>query len=616
MQPAPSGARAPAPVISRRVLTCASEAAALWDVVADTDRLNRALGMAPLELEPVNGPGPARYRVRTRVVGLAVEYYEEPFEFDEPRRFALRRIPTSGPYSLLEVRTQLTPLDAGGTRAEMEIAVYPRTRLAAPVAALQARTFLARWSRLVREADGRLVRRESPVVVGPPPVILEPAFSRAASQLEPVTPKGRDAAEALVKWLRSAPDPDVLKIRPYAVADEWGLDRAAVLDACLAAVPAGLLELNWELVCPSCRTGADTVATLSALPGSGHCHLCDLSFGLESEQALEAVLRPVKAARAIPEMPFCIGGPRRTPHVVAQRILSREGTLDLTLPAVPGRYRLFVRGGGLSHLELAADGPASIEVHAHDAELSPTRLTARPGGTLTVRFRQTEDRQLKLERSEWANAAVTLRDLSLHPTFRRGFGLQLLRQGQSLKIGRTALMFTDLTGSTALYAAMGDAAAFDMVDAHFVYLRERIERHGGVVVKTIGDAVFAAFGADEDAVVCAADALRDWEQFQAEVPAAKGVFLKLGIHSGPTYVITANGQLDYFGQSVNIAARLQGLAGANELVVSGDVALPDLVGFHRQPFTAEVKGVPGALSLHRITPMKTSEVAPVAAGSR
>ena len=74
-------------------------------------------------------------------------------------------------------------------------------------------------------------------------------------------------------------------------------------------------------------------------------------------------------------------------------------------------------------------------------------------------------------------------------------------------MSRVAILFSDLTGSTALYTALGDAAAFRLVDDHFDVLRASIAAHDGTIVKTMGDAVMAAF---RDPVACAraaADAL-------------------------------------------------------------------------------------------------------------
>ena len=94
----------------------------------------------------------------------------------------------------------------------------------------------------------------------------------------------------------------------------------------------------------------------------------------------------------------------------------------------------------------------------------------------------------------------------------------------------------------------------------------------GVVVKTIGDAVMAAFIRESDAVRAASRCTARFPAFRDSHENARHNYLKVGVFAGPCYVVTANGILDYFGQSVNIAARLQSAAGAGELVLHEELA--------------------------------------------
>jgi class 3 adenylate cyclase len=208
---------------------------------------------------------------------------------------------------------------------------------------------------------------------------------------------------------------------------------------------------------------------------------------------------------------------------------------------------------------------------------------------------------VRLERLEWSSLAATAHDLALLPVFRRTFSARMLRRGLALQVQRVALLFTDLTGSTDLYARLGDAAAFGLVDEHFRLLEQVVDAHGGAVVKTIGDAVMAAFATDADAVRGALAARAAFDAFRRERRAA-GLDLKLGVHSGPCYVVTANGRLDYFGHTVNVAARLQGQAGPGEIVLSAETAARAALDLPGRPFAARLKGLPAPLPAVRIDP--------------
>jgi class 3 adenylate cyclase len=132
-------------------------------------------------------------------------------------------------------------------------------------------------------------------------------------------------------------------------------------------------------------------------------------------------------------------------------------------------------------------------------------------------------------------------------------------------------MFTDLKGSTALYERIGDAAAYHLVRDHFAFLAEQVRVHEGAIVKTIGDAVMAAFADPVDAVKAALAIQGRVARFNADhaVKGGVAIAIKLGLHKGPCIAVTLNERLDYFGGTVNMAARLQGRS------VGGDIILSD-----------------------------------------
>jgi class 3 adenylate cyclase len=214
------------------------------------------------------------------------------------------------------------------------------------------------------------------------------------------------------------------------------------------------------------------------------------------------------------------------------------------------------------------------------------------------------ERHIKLERVDWARAAATAHHVSLLPEFRRQFAREVLRPGLTLRIARVALLFTDLTGSTELYTRVGDARAFEVVQSHFELLAKVVERHQGGIVKTIGDAVMAAFMTEENAVRAAIDMHRELAAFREQYH--EDLRLKIGVHAGACYAITANGVLDYFGQTVNVAARLQGAAGGGEVVMAK--GLSDAArergwlgtDYPSEHFQAELKGLAAPLDAERL----------------
>jgi class 3 adenylate cyclase len=346
---------------------------------------------------------------------------------------------------------------------------------------------------------------------------------------------------------------------------------------------------------------------LGELSTEGHCALCDITFELELDRAIEAVFVPHPSVRAVSERPFCTGGPARTPHVVEQRVLTPGGTKAFPVPHETARFRVFVRGGARASVEADPSGPREVRLAFDGSAIEPCAVTVAPGGAVLLENRAPTPTHAKLERLAYATHAATASRVATLPEFREQFSADLLKRSTPLKVSRVALLFSDLTGSTALYSSLGDAAAFRIVDDHFDVLRSVVEKHGGAVVKTMGDAVMAAF---ENGAACARAslaALDAFEDFRTSRPHAERVGLKLGMHEGACYVVTANRALDYFGQAVNVASRLQHLACAGELVLHadehaalGDEVLGGTVVVER--FDAHVKGIDAPLPVVRVRP--------------
>jgi class 3 adenylate cyclase len=136
-----------------------------------------------------------------------------------------------------------------------------------------------------------------------------------------------------------------------------------------------------------------------------------------------------------------------------------------------------------------------------------------------------------------------------------------------------AFLFTDLHSSTALYERVGDAAAYEIVRRHFAFLAGIVFDHSGVVVKTIGDAVMAAFSDPVDAVKAAlAMQMRIADFEQAHGDPDRRLAIKLGVHSGGSIRVEVDDRPDYFGLAVNLAARLRGESQDGDVVLSQVVA--------------------------------------------
>ena len=137
-----------------------------------------------------------------------------------------------------------------------------------------------------------------------------------------------------------------------------------------------------------------------------------------------------------------------------------------------------------------------------------------------------------------------------------------------------------------MYDEIGDATAYNLVRLHFDVLARAVRESSGAIVKTIGDAIMATFVNPADATRAALAMFEELDRLNDTI--AEKLELKVGIHKGHSIAVTLNERVDYFGQTVNIAARTQHLALAGEIYVTADVY--------------EAPGVAGLLDRHEVSP--------------
>ena len=558
---------------------------ALWPLVANTNRFNRDTGVPPVEQadngeEIVN----ARRRLRLFVFGLPVEWEEQPFEWIKPFRFGVVRRYRKGPMAEMRVLAELAPNDNGGTHLTFQVFAQPKSLLgllAIPVqiGVMSKRSFAATFRRYDRlAATGETVVRSS-----------EPTFApggRARLALLGAKLRSQIAdtalADKLIETLTEADEMTLSRIRPFALADYWKAPRKEVLAVCLQATRIGLLDLQWELICPHCRGAVQTAASLAGVQSQAECAGCNIEFTVNFDRSVELTFRPNPSIRQVEARSFCIGGPEITPHVIAQQLLPAGARRELQVPLEEGRYRL--RALALPGGQFFAAGPngaeeAVLPASADGWSNGELRLSLQP----SLRFENATDSEqlFILERMAWSDQAATAAEVTALQVFRDLFAHEALRPGDQISVGSLTVLFTDLRNSTQMYREIGDATAFGHVMNHFDVLKQAIAEEDGALVKTIGDAVMAVFRRPASAL----RAMLKAQQTLASPPdGMQPLTLKAGLHTGPCIAVTLNDRLDYFGSTVNMAARLESLSNGNDVIVSTEVrADPEVIELLEDP---------------------------------
>jgi adenylate cyclase len=572
----------------------------LWPFVADTNRFNRDSGVP--SVAPSEGRRQrlrnARRRLRFSFFGLPVEWEEQPFEWIKPFRFGVSRKYSKGPIAELKVLAQLSPLDAGGTLLIYEIWARPNSLLGFLTIPIQIGVrSKQKFANAFRNYD-QIANAETAVPQDEPPELPSAVRHRLQALREKLVADGSapSVVDRLIDFIERGDDFSLTRIRPYALADQWNEPRRVVLETCLRATRAGLLDLQWDLLCPLCRGAKASETSLREISTQVHCETCRIDFTVNFDRFVEVTFRPNASVRLAEVKDYCIGSPQRTPHVVVQQLLAPGATRTVNLPLEEGRYRLrALELPGEQLVTVSGDGKDTAAVRLSQNG-SGDELKLTPHSTLQLENATDAEQLFILERLQWSDQASTAAEVTALQIFRDLFSSEALRPGDQISVGTLTVLFTDLRNSTRLYREIGDATAFGRVMNHFDVLKKAIAEEDGALVKTIGDAVMGVFRNSASALKAT---LRSQQMLATPPEGTAPLTLKAGIHTGPCIAVTLNDRLDYFGSTVNLAARLEALSTGDDVIISRavfeDPEVRELINssdwdLQATPFEIELKG--------------------------
>ena len=416
-----------------------------------------------------------------------------------------------------------------------------------------------------------------------------------------------EVADAIRELIDKGRDHELNRINVLDFSARAGLDEERVISGFLHASRLGLFDLTWNVLCPGCGGVLDAHSTLKSLRHDDyHCGLCACGYEASVDEQVEVAFTVSPRVRRI-----AAHDPNTLPVWEYFRQvfwssgvdLNEESFASLTDEVTLDTIELPAGEKAVLSLQLPADFIIVFEPVTHSAQfidvqgeptkerqqlsLTYTNAKSPTGGTRTMRpgpLRLALDNQadVRVLPSVFIAADalhhligkrkpfLTAKRMLTNQTFRDVFKADNLNIDQRLKITSLTFLFTDLKGSTALYERVGDLAAFDLVRAHFRALLEIISSEKGAVVKTIGDAVMATFIRPEHAIVAGLRMRAAMDALNLE-RGTQDLVVKIGIHEGPCLAVMLNERQDYFGQTVNIAARVQSLSTSQEIHITGPI---------------------------------------------
>src|SRR5690349_20152793 len=412
--------------------------------------------------------------------------------------------------------------------------------------------------------------------------------------------------DAIEQLIAKGHDRDLNRINLLDFSARNGLDEEKVISAFLHSARLGLFDLAWNVLCPGCGGVLGAHETLKSLRHDDYnCALCAKGYEASVDDRVEVSFTVSPRIRRIAA---------HDPHTLPFWEYTRQMFWSSGMELDDADMKRLVDEVSLEAIELPAGEKALVSLQlpnqfvivfepvthsAHFLEIQgePTRerqqfsivfnklhaptgsTVMRPGPLRLSLENQTDHRVLP---AVWVandtlhellgkrKPILTAKRMLSNQTFRDVFKADNLHVDQRLKITSLTFLFTDLKGSTALYERVGDLAAFDLVRAHFSAMLEIIAAEKGAVVKTIGDAVMAPCVRPEHALAAGLKMRAAMDRRNAE-RGAKDLVVKIGIHEGPCLAVMLNERQDYFGQTVNIAARVQSLSTSQEIHITAPV---------------------------------------------
>src|SRR5271166_5090256 len=370
------------------------------------------------------------------------------------------------------------------------------------------------------------------------------------------------AAAAIEELVRDAPDRALCRVNVVDFAAKTGVDEERATAAFLHAARLGLFELSWNVLCPGCGGVLDTSTTLKSVNREEYdCALCAAGYRPTLDEMVEVTFTVSRRVRKI-----AAHDPHELPLAEYFRQIFWGSGID-----PPEDFEQLLEEITLDAIELPPGEKALLSLHLPAEFVILMDPVTHATQFLDVKGEPTRERQslsLVFDRVVAPTGTVTMHPGPLRLSLENR--ADTIDVDQRLKITSLTFLFTDLKGSTELYERVGDLVAFDVVRAHFQVLNEIVAAEAGAVVKTIGDAVMATFPTPDRAVSAALrmrEAMRGFNEARGD----EDLLLKIGIHEGPCLAVVLNDRQDYFGTTVNIAARVQGLADSRSILATGPV---------------------------------------------
>lgn len=544
----------------------------LWPFISDTNKIFRLLKFPSVKKIQLSRAAPKGFIEVTHSRLNSYSLWEqEPYFWEKPHRFGNTRNYKAGFIKHLKYQVDLTK-NNHGTLVTTRIWLEPSNKYLFVFLNIFLDKYLKhKYFKILKDFDRCAIQQILLYKTNDFKNLakdVESKIQNITQKLEGETKRKR-IINRLIEFLKKADDEDLVRIHPYELAEYWGEKKYAVLNVFLHAAKHNVLDFSWDVCCPNCKSPKNMVRKLKEIRTSHFCDDCDLDFELDFNTNTHLVFTPHPLVRKISQRHYSFGDPNSNAHKLTQRYLKIGEKKYLDLELEEGTY-LFKSSEHNGHIILHAreDAEDTFTFYITDENFQGQEVEISTSPNITLVNNSSKKQVCFIEKKDWKKEATYASEIGSAYEFRTLFSREVIKEGVKVNASGVTILFTDIMNSTELYRDEGDEFAIGRVMSHFKIIQQIISEERGGIVKTIGDSVMAVFREP-------VSALKAIERIQHIFTGSTGIGesfkLKAGIHYGDCTMVNLNDRTDYFGMTVNIAARLVDMAKEKEIIISESV---------------------------------------------
>lgn len=536
--------------------------AEVFQVVSNTSRVNHRLKVAERFEKEVQG----RLMVDTKFLGMDVTWQELPWKWSYGNYIIADRLFSKGHLHWEHAVFAFESLSSKRQR----VTFYYRSQARKLWVYLLMKFALSPFMKQVEKTVQELVAEDQKGIKQDLQLentahINNQLFRKIKKQLIELN-ISESIAEKLAQSILYKEDHEIYRLHIPELSFEWMESREDLVTAFLKAAKAGILEVCWEVKCPHCRGTRESSNKLQNLVGDINCPPCNVMVKLSSFNSIDVCFKVSPSIRKVRNISFCAGEPHKKSHILFNDMIRPGNEVQFNHFILAGAYRVRIKGQQEALLIEANSDNNSKKELTWEGSFHPEIEYISMNGHITYQNKSEKEQELTIEYMKEDDSILSPVEVFANPIFFKFYQDEELGSGIQIKLPKRVILFTDVVNSTVFYQEQGDEEAFNQIKLHFDIVQDVVSEFQGMIVKTIGDAVMASFNHVDDLIAAVAKMDRLISEKEDIT-----IGLRYSAHQGDMIAVNYNTGIDFFGNNVNVAAKLQAIANLQELAFSKDI---------------------------------------------